>query len=201
MKKKQKQYILKWEMFGIFFLVVVGSLLSFVYEWSNKSVLIGILGPVNESVWEHFKLGFWSLVLFSAIEYRFIRNKTSNFFYAKGLGILILQGTVLVIYYTYTMFTAEPILVIDILSYILGCSLCQIAAGYRVLIKKNYSKTMNVLGLSVLFIHAVLLITFTFMPPKLQLFQDPKTLTYGISRSNSSILISILMVWSNTNLL
>jgi hypothetical protein len=179
MKRKQKKYILKWELFGIFFLVIVGSLLSFIYEWSNKSVAGGIIGPVNESVWEHLKLGFWSLVFFSAIEYRFIRNKTSNFFWAKGLGILILQGTILVIYYTYTMFTAEPMLVIDILSYILGCSLCQVA-GYRVLIKKNYSRIMNVLGLAVLFIHAALLITFTFVPPKLQLFQDPNTLTYGI---------------------
>ena len=184
MKNKQKKYILKWEIFGAFFLIIVGTLLSFVYEWSKKSVLVGIIGPVNESVWEHLKLGFWSLAFFSVIEYRFIRNKTSNFFYAKGLGILILQATILVIFYTYTMFTARPVLVIDVLSYILGCILCQVAS-YRVLIRKKYSKTLNVFGLAVLLIHAVLLIVFTFVPPRLQLFQDLRTLTYGIYHTSS----------------
>ena len=179
MKKAQKKSILKWEIFGIFFLVIVGILLSFVYEWSNKSVLIGIIGPVNESVWEHLKLGFWSLIFFSGIEYWFIRRKSRNFFWAKGLGILILQTTVLIIYYTYTMFTKEPVLVIDILSYILGCFLCQLV-GCRVLVSKNYYKTLNALGLSVLFIHAALIVAFTFVPPRLELFQDLKTQTYGI---------------------
>ncbi|NLL53255.1 MAG: hypothetical protein GX248_11210 [Peptococcaceae bacterium] len=193
MNKKTKKSILKWELSGIFFLVIVGFLLSFLYEWSNKSPLVGIIAPVNESVWEHLKLGFWSLIMFSVLEYWFIKNKTHNFFGAKGLGILILQGTVLIIYYTYTMFAAEPVLVIDILAYILGCILCQLI-GYRILTKKSVFKTLNLIGLFLLFLHAILLIAFTFFPPKLPIFQDPKTLTYGIYRT--SLLSKIICCFS-----
>jgi|SRR5680860_149219 len=176
----RKKSVLIWEISGIFFLILVGSLLHFTFEWSNQLPLIGVISAVNESVWEHLKLGFWSLVLFILIEYWFIRNETNNFFLAKGLGILVLQGTVLSIFYTYTMFSAKPILVIDISSYILGSVLCQVVS-YMMLTKTGVRKILNRLGLALILIHAVLLIIFTFVPPKFPIFQDSHSLSYGIN--------------------
>jgi len=160
----RKRSIIIWEISGIFFLIFVGSLLHFVFEWSNRLPLIGVISPINESVWEHLKLGFWSLVFFSLIEYWFVKNDVNNFFLAKGLGVLTLQGTILLVFYTYTMFSSKPILVIDISSYILGCALCQ-AVSYKILTKTRARKTLNRLGLVLILIHAVLLIVFTFAPP------------------------------------
>jgi hypothetical protein len=122
----RRKSVLIWELSGIVFLIVVGSLLHFTFDWSNRLPLVGVFSAVNESVWEHLKLGFWSLLLFSSIEYWFIRHGTNNFLLAKSLGIVILQGVILSVFYTYTMFTSEPILAIDISSYILGCVLCRL---------------------------------------------------------------------------
>jgi hypothetical protein len=171
--------VLSWELSGIVFLIVVGSLLHFTFDWSNQLPLVGVFSAVNESVWEHLKLGFWSVILFSLLEYWFIRNKTNNFLFAKGLGAVVLQGTILLVFYTYTMFSGEPILAIDISSYILGCILCQVVS-YFILTKVNEKKIFNNVGMVLILIHAILLITFTFVPPKLPIFQDSHTLSYGI---------------------
>jgi hypothetical protein len=171
--------VLIWELSGIVFLIVVGSLLHFAFDWSNRLPFVGVFSAVNESVWEHLKLGFWSLILFSLIEYWFIRHRTQNFLLAKGLGVVILQVVILSIFYTYTMFSGEPILAIDISSYILGCVLCQVVS-YIILTRVIGKKILNIVGLALILIHAVLLIYFTFAPPKLPIFQDSHTLTYGI---------------------
>lgn len=174
-----RKTLLIWEISGIFFLIIAGSLLHFVFEWSNRLPIIGIISPVNESVWEHLKLGFWSLLLFSVIEYRFIKNKTNDFFLAKGLGVFTVQGFILLVFYTYTAFSAKPILVIDISSYILGCVLCQVVS-YIILTGTGDRTVFNRLGQALIVIHAVLLITFTFVPPKLPIFKDSHSLSYGI---------------------
>jgi hypothetical protein len=175
----RRKSVLIWELSGIVFLIVVGSLLHFTFDWSNRLPLVGVFSAVNESVWEHLKLGFWSLVLFSLIEYWFIRHETNNFLLAKGLGVVILQVVILSVFYTYTMFSAEPILAIDISSYILGCVLCQVVS-YIILTRVSGKKILNKVGLALILIHAVLLVAFTFAPPKLPIFQDSHTLTYGI---------------------
>lgn len=177
-----KKSLLVWELIGIAFLIAVGSLLHFTFEWSNRLPLVGVFSAVNESVWEHLKLGFWSLIFFSCIEYWFIRDETNNFLLAKGLGMVTLQGVILVVFYTYTMFTAKPILMIDISSYILGSVLCQVVS-YRILTQVNEKRILNKLGLTLILFHAVLLIAFTFTPPKLPIFQDSHTLTYGIQQA------------------
>ena len=50
---------------GFFFVVLFGAMLHFTYEWSGDALWVGLWSSVNESVWEHFKLGFSSLIIFS----------------------------------------------------------------------------------------------------------------------------------------
>lgn len=175
--------VLIWESGGVLFLIIVGSLLHFTYDWSNQIPIVGVISPVNESVWEHLKLGFWSLALFSLIEYWFIKGEINNFFLAKGLGVLALQGFILLVFYIYNAFLTGPIPMIDISSYVLGCVLCQVVS-YVMLTRTCDSKKLNFIGLAIILIQAMLLITFTFKPPKLQIFQDTHSLTYGIQWKN-----------------
>ena len=81
------------------------------------------------------------------------------------------------------MFTGEPILAIDISSYILGCVLCQVVS-YLILTRISEKKFLNELGLILILFHAVLLVAFTFTPPKLPIFQDSHTMTYGIQQES-----------------
>lgn len=177
-----RKVIRNWEIFGVFWLIFIGSLLHFTYEWSNQSVIVGIFSAVNESVWEHLKLGFWSLIFFSIIEYLWLKKEVNNFFIAKGIGILALQLVIIITFYSYTFFTKKEILLVDIASYVVGAVVCQIIS-YKLLVYKKLKSPFRYLGLAILVTHALLLIIFTFNPPKLPLFQDQHTKEYGINQN------------------
>ncbi len=54
-----RREIYRWEMAGAAFVIIAGSALHFVFEWSGGFRPVAWLAAVNESTWEHFKLGFW----------------------------------------------------------------------------------------------------------------------------------------------
>ncbi|AGB41836.1 hypothetical protein Halha_1925 [Halobacteroides halobius DSM 5150] len=177
MHNKIKQ-ILIWEIIGGFWIIIVGSLLHFLYDWSNNLLIIGIFSPVNESVWEHLKLGYWSLFFFSLVEYSFIKKNIHGYFWGEFLGILSLEGFILIIFYTYTALIKKHILWIDITSYLIGSIICQIVS-FKI-IKKQIPKRINILGLVLFITFGLILILFTFFPPHFSIFMDSNTGTYGI---------------------
>lgn len=44
-----------WILLGIAVISIIGSLMHFVYDWSGKAIIVGIIAPTNESIWEHLK--------------------------------------------------------------------------------------------------------------------------------------------------
>ena len=170
--------IKKWEIVGVFWIIIVGSLLHFTYEWSGKSPIVAIFSPVNESVWEHLKLGYFALLFFILIEYWFIRDETSSFFLAKSIGILSMNLFIVIIFYSYTWVTKEPNLFIDIGSFVVGAIICQVIS--MKIMKTSVSKTSNTIGLILFILMGCILILFTFYTPRLPIFMDSNSKKYGI---------------------
>jgi hypothetical protein len=50
---------LRWELAGIVSIILAGSTLHFAFEWANYWRPAALIAAVNESTWEHLKLGFW----------------------------------------------------------------------------------------------------------------------------------------------
>ena len=50
---------------GLIFVLITGTLAHFAYEWSGCNRLLGLFFPVSESTWEHMKLIFFPLLLYS----------------------------------------------------------------------------------------------------------------------------------------
>jgi len=73
--------IQKFEIIGAIFSILVGSLLHFVYKWSGSHPLVAIIAAVNESTWEHLKLGFWPLLFWGILEYFIFGKQIRNFFF------------------------------------------------------------------------------------------------------------------------
>lgn len=168
----------RWEIFGILWIIIIGSLLHFTYEWSNNSKIVGMFSPVNDSVWEHLKMGYWSLMLFSIIEYPFLKKYTGSYFWGKALGIIALELTIIIIFYSYTAITKTNILWVDISSYIISAVICQLIS--RSIMKKRVSKIWENIGKIILLSLGLIFIFFTFKSFKLPIFMDPITKTYGI---------------------
>jgi hypothetical protein len=167
----KKRRVAAWEGIGILFLIAAGFVLHFLYEWTGRSGLVAWLAPVNESVWEHLKLGFWSLTLYSLVEYWFIKDSVKNFIAAKAAGILALQLFVLGVFYAYTSVTHTEIPMVDIAAYIIGSFICQIV-GYLILTSGKLPTAVTILSVIFLLAHAVLLVVFTFAPPEGHMFKE-----------------------------
>ena len=59
--KQLKHYTIN----GILFVLISGSLAHFFYEWSGHNPIVGLFTPVNESIWEHMKLIFYTMLAYS----------------------------------------------------------------------------------------------------------------------------------------
>jgi hypothetical protein len=174
-----KRSILKWELFGIIFVFLLGALLHFVFEWSGEVNIVGVIASVNESVWEHFKQGFWPMCLYAAIEYRFLRSHANNFLAAKAVAVYIIPIITGLVFYGYTAITGEEILVVDILIFLVAVTVGQLTS-YKLMTLSKLPKYANIISLIFIISLALILMLFTFYPPHLPIFLDGNTGTYGV---------------------
>ena len=86
----ERRRVLFFELAGIVFIIILGSILHFTFEWSGSQAVVGVFSAVNESVWEHLKLGFWPAIVFALIESKYLKKATSNFLFAKAIGIYLI---------------------------------------------------------------------------------------------------------------
>jgi hypothetical protein len=181
---EKRRRVLFYELVGIVFIVAFGSLLHFTFEWSGGQAAVGVFSAVNESVWEHLKLGYWPALAFALIEFKYLKESTSNFLFAKTVGIYLIPITIVVIFYSYTAFLGESILVIDISSFIIAVIFGQLVS-YRLLTGKTLPNNLSKFSLIALLLLGLAFVLFTFYPPQLGLFQDPITREYGLPVTHS----------------
>ena len=174
-----KKYVLKWEVSGILFVFLLGTLLHFLFEWLGESRIVGLFAPVNESVWEHFKLGFWPMCLFAAIEYRFLREQVNNFLTAKAIAVYIIPIIIALLFYGYAAITGEEILIVDILIFLVAIVIGQLTS-YKLMISSPLPQYTNFISPLLIILLALIFMLFTFYPPHLPVFLDGNTGTYGI---------------------
>lgn len=163
-------------------IIVLGSLWHFIFDWSNQCSIVAAIAPVNESVWEHLKMGYWAVVIYSIMGVLFFRSKIPFNFFSLLMGVLILEGTLLLIYYTYVKFVHHSILWVDITAYCAGAFACQASMPY--LTKKTTSVRQEQMSAIAFISLGVLFAVFTFYPPHAPLFMDSRTETYGIIIKN-----------------
>ncbi|MFW9948059.1 MAG: DUF6512 family protein [Promethearchaeota archaeon] len=171
--------VLIWEIVGIVFITLLGSFMHFLFELTGSWLPVGAIAAVNESVWEHLKLGYWPLVFFALIEYKFIQEEINNFALAKFVGSLLIMGVIIVFFYSYTAILGEDLLILDILSFILSIVIAQLVS-YKILTMKKLKNVVSTISLVGLVMLGLLFILFTYLPPHIPLFQDAVTGGYGI---------------------
>jgi len=64
----------RWILLGIPTLFLLGAIFHFLYDFTGKISLIGIMRPVNSSVWEHMKMSLFPIVGWWGIYY-FVKGK------------------------------------------------------------------------------------------------------------------------------
>ena len=167
----KRKTIRQWCIAGFFSIVTVAIFWHYLYNWTGHSTIIGFIAPVNESVWEHLKLGYWGILIFSAVEFTFVRNTIHNLFLAKASGVVVLSLTILAIFYSYTSITGYFILWIDISSFVAGAFLCQWLI-FKLYFTRSIGQLTEIAGIVFLLITGLLFAVFTSYPPDMPIFID-----------------------------
>jgi hypothetical protein len=168
-----------YELVGMIFIITLGSVLHFTFEWSGNQPLVGLFSAINESVWEHLKLAFWPALLFALIEYPILKKVVNNFAFAKTIGVYLMVIIIPVIFYSYTAVTGKSIFVIDITSFIVAVIVGQLSS-YKLLMYRKLPGNFNKVSLIALVLLGLTFVLFTFYPPQLPIFKDPITGKYGL---------------------
>lgn len=156
---------------GVFFVLVAGTLAHFLYDWTGDNAVIGLFAPVNESVWEHMKLLFFPMLLYSA--FMICRCRIPCLLSSLCLGITV--GTLLtpVLFYAYTFILGRDYFLLDIGTFVLS-TVIAFWLVYRMTLScrvKPYTLLLCIM-VCVLFL---CFLRFTYHPPDSILFKAPES--------------------------
>lgn len=156
---------------GFLFVVIMGTLAHFLYEWSGNNAIVGLFTPINESIWEHMKLLFFPMLLYALFINAKFHKKYSCISSALCFGISI--GTLLipVFFYAYTAILGKDLFFMDI-----GIFILSILIAFRLSYKLTLSCRLEsnaLLFCTVVCILFVCFMVFTYYPPEFQIFKDP----------------------------
>ena len=156
----------------------LGTALHFLYGWSGEAVWAAPLSGVNESVWEHMKLLFWPMFIYSIVQSFFFKDR-KDFWCIKLRGILLGLILIPIIFYTYNGVIGRSPDWINIAIFFISAAIAYIYET-RLFNGENVSCVSTGFAFSALFVLALLFVVFTFKTPEIGIFRDPLTGTYGI---------------------
>jgi hypothetical protein len=164
--------------------ILIGTFWHFVYQLSGDNFLVGLIAPINESVWEHLKIVFFPFIIVSIVAYLKLKPRKNCFWLGILTGSIVGMLIVFFSYYLYTLFLSDA-LIIDILIYIASIIVAMyIAWWFNINIKSNKKiELVSVLGLAVI---AVALIYLTIKTPRLKPFIEDSSGQYGIYKSQAN---------------
>lgn len=164
---------------GILFSVISGTLLHFIFQWSMKNPAVAIIGAVNESTWEHLKLLFFPVLLYTVFECLLHGNSCVNFLWPRTLSLLTGMAFIVIGFYSYSGIMGRNYLIADIALFIGGVIISFILTPF-ICKKLRNPAAYAILSIFILLCMTALFAVFTFYPPHLGLFLDPSSHSYGI---------------------
>lgn len=163
----------KFNIIAFLFIGILGAVNHFVYEWSGSNTIIGYFFPINESTWEHLKLLFFPTVIFSVLEYIFVKKEIKN--YVPSVIISVISGmiSIIVLFYTYKGILGFNVDFINILIFYIAIIIMLVVKNKIIENEKFSSQNASLIFLTIGFIIALLFVFFTYNPPSLGLFKTP----------------------------
>ena len=168
-----------WTWAGFFTGAVLGTLGHFAYDWSGKSLPVGAFCAVNESTWEHMKLLFFPVLLFTAVQ--LCLRWESGLLAARAVSTTAGLVAIPALFYTYSGVLGRTVDWVNILIfYVADAALFGLDSRLRRCghFRAPWLQTAGALWLWLL---AFLFVWWTFPPPYKGLFLHPVTGQYGIA--------------------
>jgi hypothetical protein len=158
-------------------------LTHFLYDIFPNS-LFSIFFPVNESIWEHMKMLFTSILIFGIIEY-FLLNKfkikVNNYLFSLFLKAFLSIPIYLVMFLPFYYKFGEKMIVIFIMMIITFIIIEIISIK---ILEFKQIKYLNIISIILIIISYIIFGYLTYHPFKTHLFLDTENEKYGINDYN-----------------
>lgn len=153
------------------FSAVLGTLSHFFYEWSGQNPVVALFSPINESTWEHMKLVFFPILVWSLLLPAGIRKDFPAMRCALLAGGLLGTWLVPLFFYTYSGILGRNIAFIDISIFYI-CVLAAFCLARKLQASDQTSKLCPFICLFTL-VMLFAFFLFTFAPLDIGLFAEP----------------------------
>lgn len=165
------KHLKKYTIIGIIFVLAKGTLDHFLYDWSGHNYIVGLFTPINESTWEHMKMLFYPMLLYSLFLIFKFRKTYSHITSSLCFGILM--GTILIpiFFYAYTSVLGKDVFILDIGIFILSI-LIAFWLSYKLTLSCRLVPYTILLCCSVIVL-LLCFMFFTYHPPATRIFQNP----------------------------
>ena len=165
---------------GIFLLCFLS---HFLYSWLPNG-LFAIIFPVNESIWEHMKMIFTSIILYGIIDYIILLkfNIKNNNFYLNLFVTSLISIPIYLLLYLPIFHKFGENMFINISLMLLVIIITQIISYY--ILKTKPCKIANYISIIGIIICYIIFGYLTYHPIKSELFFDTQDEKYGINNYN-----------------
>lgn len=166
---------------AVFIIFILNFFFHFGYDWLPNT-LFSIFFPVNESIFEHMKMIFSSVIFYGIIDYFILKKNninTNSIIFSTLITSLSTVGIFLIIWLPLfyklveNMFLTITMLFISIVT-------GQII-NYFLIKKEIHFRYSSIISTSIIILIYVVLAYLTYNPPKIELFFDSKEEKYGIN--------------------
>lgn len=157
---------------GMILVAIAGTISHFVYALTGYNNFIGLFFPVNESVWEHMKLAFFPMLIFTLIVGAKEEDRGTCRKAALMIGTLTATWLIPILYYSYKGILGFQKSWIDISSYYISLI---IATALMLHIIKRMGNRECSIGISILkillLVQGIAFMIFTYKVLDLGIFK------------------------------
>ena len=163
---------------GIF---IISFIVHFVFEL-YPNILLSIFFPVNESIWEHMKILFTSILIYSIIDKIILDKKEIKYnnFYLQAFFTAIISIPIYLVIYLPIYHIFGENLIVSIIILLIIYIIVEIIS-YYILTQKDYNIPNYIITILIGITYLVLAY-FTYNPPHNFIFYDTQTESYGIKK-------------------
>ena len=164
---------------GIIGIILTGTLLHFLYEFSHHNKFVALFAAVNESVWEHIKIAMtptfiWAIIL------GFHYGWNAQLLVGLALCLSVIIVMIPALFYLYTAFTKKSILVVDIICFCITIFCSELVFFHFINYYYPLPSFCVIASIFLLVIDIMIYLSFTFFPPSVLFFKDPISKQYGL---------------------
>ena len=169
-------------------LKIIGGILAFLFWFplhflydKFPNFITSIFAPVNESIWEHMKILFGSILLSGVIQKIIVikyKEKYNNICFSNFIGAITSIPVFLIIFLPIYQIIGKNFIVTIIIMFI--AIVVAEVISYVIMNKNDYNLEKTTI-IFVIIVYVIFLL-LSYYPLNISIFKDPETKTYGIKK-------------------